>query len=533
MSPVFTRAQKFIVAFVVLVIALLYVPYAPFYTLDVDRVQLLYRVSQFWVDGIFPSYGMLNSQMLYNPPHHIWLYVPLGSLSLHPNVIIFPSIVIHVGAIIAIFWIVTRYLSFEVAFATVLLYQTLPLGQYIGGATWAQALIPGLMLWMLYCALHWFDDGKTIYSIPCLLIITTMMGIHLASILLLPIIAVLMVYHRSKLNVLHLGIACVFIIITWLPFLSFQLERNFVDVLGVVDYDLRPRLQEDDNQFCPIVFRPPRESVDTDWFTNLKRFAVGQYRQIRDVTLGILSAVTTNFNIPRANVWDIQLWLVQIFKWLAWMSLFFAIHRALTDSKLHGYLLLFMLLLVMVQNLTRFNVLRRPDIAWIYYGIQVIFITSFLFYPKWQYRRFIRIFAWGLITTSVIVGVLNPRASTFDFINNVEMLAQGQPNEQASVIEWIIAQDDGVDDRIIIAYDFLPDVDNWCWIYRYSQVDDLYYVGVEFDYWLSLYNVENASDAADGQADNPDFILIFTSGLNRYDVAPDFQTENYAVFDMR
>ena len=103
------------------------------------------------------------------------------------------------------------------------------------------------------------------------------------------------------------------------------------------------------------------------------------------------------------------------------------------------------------------------------------------------------------------------------------------------MVDWIAKdlQAQGIREASI-RYDFLSDMPAWCWVASYATLDSHYYIGTQFDYLLlTRYNFQNTAKAMDGWAENPDYIVLFKEGMERYDGERDkyqiVEFDNYVV----
>ncbi len=87
-----------------------------------------------------------------------------------------------------------------------------------------------------------------------------------------------------------------------------------------------------------------------------------------------------------------------------------------------------------------------------------------------------------------------------------------------------IAADWQQSENPVIQYDIVPEMANLWWVLPWNSVDSLYRMGVSYDYLLeNKHGMKNANQSADGMAENPDYIIVYTPGLSRY------TTQNYEV----
>jgi hypothetical protein len=82
-----------------------------------------------------------------------------------------------------------------------------------------------------------------------------------------------------------------------------------------------------------------------------------------------------------------------------------------------------------------------------------------------------------------------------------------------------IAADWNRPEPVTISYDVLPEMDNLWWVLPWHTVDALYRMGTPFDLLLELnHGLLNTNQSADGLAEAPDYIVVYTPGLDRYDL---------------
>jgi hypothetical protein len=94
-----------------------------------------------------------------------------------------------------------------------------------------------------------------------------------------------------------------------------------------------------------------------------------------------------------------------------------------------------------------------------------------------------------------------------------------------------IADDWQNSDNPVIQYDIVPEMANLWWVLPWHNVDTLYRMGVSYDYLLlTKHGIINNNQNADGMAENPDYIIVYTPGLPRY-TTKDYEIKQFgAIF---
>ncbi|MBN1231579.1 MAG: glycosyltransferase family 39 protein [Anaerolineales bacterium] len=497
----------------------LQITYRPNTELDIDTVQIPVIIQQAADENTIPVHGMLNSQGVYNPPFFIWLYL-LPFYLLHDLgwILLLPSLLIHLAAIICSYYLAKEIHSEWMGLIAVTIYSFTRLGTYVSRGSWAQALLPGLFLIMLFCFYQWIFKGKKWYSALLIIFTAIVPGIHWGGIVLSGSFIILSVFffiHKNlslsktiKPGPFILGI--IVSVFFWTPFLNFEFQRDFTDLKAL--YSKQVVFQEA-SDLTPLCL-PEEETEESGLRNSISNYLLSISPSLHKISeigywflVGIVHGFDTNFHwisntsIPVLNAYrTIILWL-QLIPFLVGVIWIISKMIRHETSSIQILLMLSFLVPLLLQNLTPHHVSFRPTIAWMFYGPQTLIIAYFItaFFP---FSKKV------ILTISIVVIVI----FGFEVTQQVNSNLLSELNPQLKAVNWIgqDAREKG-NNLIHIRYDLLRNTPESCWVVSYGKIinyDD-YYIGIPFDFLLKYYyGVENVSPAHDGWIEDPDYILI-------------------------
>ncbi len=459
-----------------------------------DAAQVFYLAKNFLASGTFPAYGIINSQLLYNPPFFVWYYYIPAIFTSDPGLLtIVTALPAQIVTMLLLYLIGRDYFHPTTGLAAATLYAFSPLGIAFGGLSWAYAQTAPLYVAIVFCLFRWLISRQNIYIIPLLLLCGWITGVHLAGALTFVVVAAAALVWRTLPSPRPFIIGLGLLVLLYTPFLIFQYSRGFADIIGLMqppkDIPTPPEL----SPLCPpdwnatLTDASLRQGLRPDrFFASLYRSSFSNYHFLGPWTIYERSLV-----LP----------LVTIFC----TALFILLRRVLRRTALPTEQLLIFVYGVplVLQSLTAFNTDNRPDIAWTWLGTQMLLIGYALTMPTWMQHRPIQIAV--VLGLSLMVGYQSYQAGQ-------TLWAWGRGNlydirqEVADVIAADAAQR-GLQ-AVAIRYDLLRDEPSSCWVVKMSTIVDTGYIGTEFDYYLRfIHKLPNLARTPDGWVDTPDYIV--------------------------
>ncbi len=498
----------------------------PSYEVDFDKAQVFYLGWDFIKNGSFPVHGILNSQGAFNPPFFVWLYLPGMALTLNPAWFQgIPALILHVIAMLLLYRIGKRYFSVPMGVIAVYFYAFSRWGFYFGHTSWAQGLLPPVFVIMLASLFEWIQ-GKKPWHLTILLVIAAFIpGVHWGGVVLFGVVVLLALIYRPpvKFAPLLLGIALAGAM--WLPFLRFETMRNFIDLQVLFTGEL-PTV--DPGTLSALCVTEPVTDTGggglqdqvSDYFQENAPFLYPIVERGFWFVMGMLRSLESNFYWSLARGASTSpfrrgLYYVEtgLFVWGLSYLIFRLYKRQATRSE--QLLLLGYLLPAALQNVTPHHTSFRPSISWMFYGAQMLVMAYGLTAPQWTKQKYAR---WAVLAGLLALLV----QGTGQMVSTIQRLTAAEyPNPQRAALDWI-ATDLAAQGKTTVAmrYDHLRTHPEDCWIVANGSLVNYerYYVGVEHDYLLkSMYGIENTAKMPDGQAENPDYILIYSQSLSQYE----------------
>lgn len=463
-----------------------------------DAVQVLYLLKHSIAAGTVPLHGIVNSQMLYNPPFFVWYYYIPAWFTSDPSLIfVIPNLIAQITTLLLLYRIGRDYFRPTTGVVAATLYAFSPLGIEFGRLGWAYAHTAPLYVAIVFCLFRWLISRQTSYIIPLIVLCGWITGVHLAGALTFFVVGSAALAWRTLPPLRPTLIGIGLLVLVWTPFLVFQYQRGFVDIIGLVQ--TRSDVP-DPTALSPLC--PP------DWNAAMPHASLMKGLSLEKFSLSLFLTGHVNFYVRGA--WTtyeriVTLMLMPLF----WVALYFLIRRTLRRSATPAEQLLLLVVAapVILQNLTPFNTVERRDITWTILGVQMLLLGYTLTIPQWMRARPIQLAV--LLGLSLMIGYQSYLAG-----HNIHAWLRGDLYDGRQEVADVIAADAhqrGVQ-QPSIRYDLLLDEPTRCWIVGMSTIVDTGYVGAEFDYYLQyMHALPITGRSPDGWVDTPDYIVTPTT----------------------
>ena len=535
---------------------------------EADYVPVIAR-GQAWLDGgLFPSVGTLSSVAAYNMPFLVWLQIPVMLFTRDvSSILILTQLIFNFIATCFVYRLGSEMFSPMVGLIGATLFTFSETGISSAYTAWAQLLLPGFYVMVVYYLYRWKTDGKAHYVAFAWILSTAAFMTHFSAILLYSIIIIFWVILRLPMNFKGLAIGLIVSMLMLAPYLSFEIDRDFVDlkafftrkttieqsILDEYAY-LKPENQGKQTQATITASDTPLETIpqnDTSYQpSRIERGIVWVLSIPLQMIAGLRLVFTSDLQTLRQQFpifHSISLILRVLLEVSFWCGIVLALYSYLKTLKesyrqLSGdegtikhrlhlaqdtlistsagrnlILLLFVLGIIAGLIIVR----ASPDQQATYYiglfSIQFVMsaygIYSFMAYRHYGLRVLMLVVLFvGLGAFDRILRVTTHDISAYSHFN----IALYQSIQGATT--WI-AEDWGETNAITVSYDVMPEMANQWWIVPWHRVDQTYRMGMAYDYLLdSYYDLENQNTNPIGIAEDADYIITYETGLNRYDL---------------
>ncbi|NJL04043.1 MAG: glycosyltransferase family 39 protein [Chloroflexaceae bacterium] len=495
-----------------------------------DAAQVLYLVKHSIAAGVLPLHGIINSQNLYNPPFFVWYYYIPALFTADPGIIfVIPNLAAQIATMLLLYVIGRDYFLPTTGLVAATLYVFSPLGIEFGRMGWAYAQTAPIYVAIIFCLFRWLISRQSIYIIPLIILCGWSFGVHLAGALTFFVVGGAALAWRTLPPLRPTLIGIGLLVLLWAPFFVFQASRGFADIAGLVQPplilpgELSPLCPPDWNSLLPNATHTKNVTLDriaasiyNSTFINHRPTEIGRpmelvitYDHIVLVGLSVLLALAGSYLVYRI------------------------VRRIATPAEQ----LLFLVLVapIVLQSLTPFNAVERPDITWTWLGVQALAVGYLLTAPTVMQSRFMIIAV--LIGLAVMMGY-----ESYQTGHILQAWARGDLYDGRQEVADVIAADAaerGVQ-HVAIRYDVLQEDPSLCWVVGMSTIIDTGYIGAEFDYYLRyMHNMQNTAQPPDGWVETPDYIVTkaisprvayYTAHPERYTVLgarPPFQVWYY------
>jgi hypothetical protein len=536
---------------------------------EVDYVPVVAR-GQVWLDGgAFPSVGTLSSVAAYNMPFLVWMQLPVMLFTRDvATILIVTQLLFNFVATWFVYWLGRDMFSPMVGLIGATLFTFSETGISSAYTAWAQLLLPGFYVMVVYCLYRWKTDGNTHYVALAWILSTAAFMTHFSAVLLYGMILVFWVILRLPINLKGLAIGFIVSSLMLAPYLVFEVERDFVDLKAfftrqtTIDKTtldeyayLKPENQGRASQLTtpsppstestPSVDSPPYQPSRLErgiaWVLSIPIQIIGGLRLVFTTDLQSLRQHFPLFHwingILRALL-EVSFWGGIVFALVRYVTTLRASNNNLpehdrnlrhrlnltvntlidTPAGRNLILLLFVLGIIIGLIIVR----AAPDQQATYYtaivSLQFVMcaygIYSFMEHRHYGLRILILVMLFaGLGAFDRIVRVATHNVYDYSPFN----VALYQSIHRATA--WI-ADDWGDATGITVSYDVMPEMANQWWIAPWHTIDESYRFGMAYDYLLdSYYGLENQNANPVGLADQPDYIITYKTGLDRYDLS--------------
>lgn len=540
------RLEKLAIVGVIILAVVAQLSYIPFYPVKFDQSQVLYLAWDFVTKGILPIHGILNSLRAYNPPFFVWLYILPMMLTQDPSwVLILPALLLHVLALVVLYSLGRRYFGPRAGLVAATLYAFSERGLYFGHASWAQGLLAPSYVLMVFCLFRWLLEGNSWYGVLLAPLAAWITGVHWGGALTVGVLLLLPLLFRARLQPVPIIIGVLIALALWAPYLNFEQDRTFADVRALVQGRLPVPKPEEIAPFCHQEamnqeqiksFQTEqgsmsrwKDAVRSEWpvvYAVLSKVSVSSWGMIRALSTNLhWSALQPSFpGSPQERT----LYLVETAFFLIGVIgvgvLLYRLGIQRTATPAERLLFLSLFLPTLLQNLSPYTALSRPDVSWLFYGPQVLIIAYACVVPRWARTRAVQTLL--LVGLAMLIILVSHNAW-----GRISLALRDTPNPQRQMVAWIAEDLTGQgQQQASIRYDLLQDRPEWCWIVSRSTLEENCYIGTQHDYLLlTLHGIRNTEKAPDGWAWDPDYIVLFPEGIHRYDLAQGM----YQVMDFK
>lgn len=480
--------------FVIMLYSIAVIALVPTNSAFYDAVQVLYLLKRSIAAGVIPVHGILNSQMLYNPPFFVWHYYLPAWFTADPGLVfIIPNLIAQLTTIGLLYLIGRDYFRPTTGLVAATIYAFSPLGLEFGRVGWAYAHAAPLYVAIVFCLFRWLISNRNGYIVPLIVLCGWVTGVHLAGALSFFVVGSAVLVRRTLPPVRPLLLGVGLMLLVWLPFLGFQVQRNFVDIIGLV----QPRSDLPDPTELSLLCPP-------DWDATIPKAKLSEGVTFDRFLSSLHRASYIPYNAFAPWTLDeriLALVLAPVFYVALGMLLWRSVRRTATPAE--QLLLIVMVVPLVLQSLTPFHAEERPDVTWIWFGVQTLVLGYALTVPHVMQTRPAQIAV--LIALSVMISFHSYQIGLV-----LHAWVRGDLYDRRQEVADVIAADAAQRglEQVAIRYDLVRDDPFECLGIRMNTISDTTYTGNEFDYYLEyMHQLSNTAKARDGWVETPDYVV--------------------------
>jgi hypothetical protein len=195
-----------------------------------DNLTYVYDAETFLKTGALPQHGDTDSYGSYSPPGTAWLMLPGMLLFKDPRLFEYLSAaLLHLAALIGVFLLARRFFGSGCAYLSVVLYGLSGIALFYAGSLWPIGR-PDFYVWTVLFACMWVLKNDVRYLSASLIVWALGMYVDMSIIPIFFIYPVLWLYYRPPLAFKSVFIAVLVGLLAWLPYLHFEVSRQFIDI---------------------------------------------------------------------------------------------------------------------------------------------------------------------------------------------------------------------------------------------------------------------------------------------------------------
>lgn len=516
---------------------------------DIDIVPVLSRN----VEYTFPPVGTLSSVAAYNFPMLEWLHWPAQALTgdtwwtFFLTLLIFNSL-----SSFAAFCLADSMFDKRAGLVAASLFTFSEVGISSSYTAWAQLLLPGFFVMTVFFLWEWCRQAKGIYLAGAGVIATAAFMTHFSALLLYPSMLAFALLTGAKWQWRWLLGGAIVVLLLFLPYLRFEIERDFVDLKAFVTQEV---LVDPETMAQYEVYKPgyrPAQSVSvqensSSSQTVLRPEVLPRWRRALDYALNTpfwyVESLNQAFRVGQAGFGTLPAWIAALLNGLRsipmlffWGGLLVAgvqfvkklrdpagaidhvptkIQQILVHTASGRVILLwvFLSLILLLMILTR--TIDNASYLMGFSSIQLVMLSAIFYWlprKKWAVLAAgIVLLSYATIQSSERFLRLNQHDDTVFSAYNVSIYRHIE-----AAVDYI-AQDWQGGATLTVSYDILPEMPNLWWTPAWHSIDPAYRMGMNFDFLLAYhYGLSNRNTDPIGTVERSDYTIIYSPALARY-----------------
>jgi hypothetical protein len=516
---------------------------------EIDYVPLIWRGWQFLQGGPFPAVGTLSSVAAYNMPFLVWMHLPALALTHHAALAMLLTMLVWNALTTAYLYALGRSMFRpSVGLLAVFLFSFSPSGISAAYTSWAQLLLPGFYIMTLYHLWQWSRTNRARHLTLCGVIALCAFMTHFSAIVLFPAMFIGALLLRARWSIKALVVGVVIGAVLLAPYLAFEVGRGFTDIRAFtsrkvqvvpevmaqyerykIDYaapESVPAVAATQSNPAVLPQETPIEALPT---ASIQDRIFSRLRETWQHIVMVVAFPSTQefYAVPSLNfvpslmtlsVWGAVLWALYRTGRLVYRSgrrnawAFWRESDAARALFVAGFGLLAAGLMI---------VLRAGQYTY-YMGLLslIYLLIAYGWMEIWRYK-----YGLGRILVIVLIGLwlagnVSDRLTSHQRHNDAQFTPfNAALYRHAEVAVDLIAQDWAQSAPLTISYDLLPEVPNFWWLPAWGNIDPLYRMGAPYDVLLDMkYGLVNRNTSPLGPIDDPDYLVIYTLALKRYDM---------------
>ena len=515
---------------------------------EIDYVPLIWRGWQFLQGGPFPAAGTLSSVAAYNMPFLVWMHLPALALTRHAGLAMLLTMLAWNALTSAYVYALGRSMFRPmVGVVAVLLFAFSSSGISGSYTAWAQLLLPGFYIMVLYHLWQWSRTNKATHLTLCGVIALCAFMTHFSAIVLFPTMFVGALLLRARWSLKALIVGAIMGGVLLAPYLAFEVGRGFVDVRAftsrkvqiapevIAQYE-RYKIEYIAPEIGPAAINPVQSSAtplsqDSDpeasEFTLQDRVAQRLSEALTQLRSVIEFPASQQFYaVPQLN------FVPTLMALCLWGGVLWALYRTgrlIRRSGLNAWGFwresdagralfvagfgLFAAGLMIVLGAGQYTY---------YYGLigLIYLLIAYAWMEIWRHKYVLGRLLVALLIGLWLVGNVADRLTGYQRHDDTIFTPfNAALYRHAETAVDIIAQDWGQSTPVTVSYDLLPELPNFWWLPAWGSIDPLYRMGAPYDVLLEMkYGLVNRNTSPLGPAGDPDYLIIYTPALDRYDV---------------
>jgi 4-amino-4-deoxy-L-arabinose transferase-like glycosyltransferase len=187
-------------------------------------------------DGEIPLTSLRSTTGINEPP--IFIFLLATPFLFIPNPVGAAAFIalMNLLGILVLFFFMKKFFDVRAALFTAALYAVNPWQILFSRKIWTQNLLAPFVIIFIYLMFNAVYDKKKGHIIPAMIGLGIVVQLHLSAFYIFGVFLLTIIWYRERLNWRYIGIGGILFLLTFTPYIIFQIQNDFVDYHTLLSY---------------------------------------------------------------------------------------------------------------------------------------------------------------------------------------------------------------------------------------------------------------------------------------------------------